>query len=111
MGGDLVQDVHKEHRPRKAGAKVFLVPEWMDGCWMPSTTWCLLEPSAFAALTPTPLHSSQPQAKKKEAHQKKKKGLSTDRHNPRAFSVANIRRTQKNVQRNLDRAQRCVTWA
>jgi adenylyl- and sulfurtransferase ThiI len=48
------------------------------------------------------------QAKKKEAHQKKKKGQSTDRHNPRAFSVANVRRTQKNVQRNLDRAQRCV---
>lgn len=46
------------------------------------------------------------QAKKKEAHQKKKKGQSTERHNPRAFSVANVRRTQKNVQRNLDRAQR-----
>ena len=55
--------------------------------------------------TPT---TPRPQAKKKEAHQKKKKGLSTERHNPRAFSVANIRRTQKNVQRNLDRAQRCV---
>jgi ribosome biogenesis protein BMS1 len=45
------------------------------------------------------------QAKKKEAHQKKKKGLSTERHNPRAFSVANIKRTQRNTQRNLDRAQ------
>lgn len=32
-----------------------------------------------------------------------------ERHNPRAFSVANIRRTQKTVQRNLDRAQRCVS--
>ncbi|EWM28338.1 ribosome biogenesis protein bms1-like protein, partial [Nannochloropsis gaditana] len=61
----LVQDVHKGHRPRQAGAK----------------------------------------AKKKEAHQKKKKGLSTERHNPRAFSVANIKRTQRNTQRNLDRAQ------
>jgi len=49
-----------------------------------------------------------PQAKKKEAHQKKKKGQDTERHNPRAFSVANIRRTQRNVQRNLDRAQRWV---
>ena len=24
MAGDLVQDVHKEHRPRKAGAKVII---------------------------------------------------------------------------------------
>jgi ribosome biogenesis protein BMS1 len=46
------------------------------------------------------------QAKKKEEHQKKKKGLSTDRHNPRAFSVANVGRTKKNLQRNLDRAQK-----
>ena len=63
-------------------------------------------PSSLPHLrTPT---TPRPQAKKKEAHEKKKKGLSTERHNPRAFSVANIRRTQKNVQRNLDRAQRCV---
>lgn len=46
------------------------------------------------------------QAKKKEEYQKKKKGQSTERHNPRAFSVSNIRRTQKNLQRNLDRAQK-----
>jgi ribosome biogenesis protein BMS1 len=45
-------------------------------------------------------------AKKKDAKDKKKRNLSTDRHNPRAFSVANVGRTKKNQQRNLDRAQK-----
>ena len=45
-------------------------------------------------------------AKKKDAKDKKKRGLSTDRHNPRAFSVSNIGRTKKSQQRNLDRAQK-----
>jgi len=35
----------------------------------------------------------------------KKDGTRVDRHNPRAFSVSNIGRTQRNIQRNLDRAQ------
>lgn len=45
-------------------------------------------------------------AKKKDEHQKKKRGLSNERHNPRAFSVANIGRTKRTQQRNLDRAQK-----
>jgi ribosome biogenesis protein BMS1 len=45
-------------------------------------------------------------AKKKDDNSKKKRGLSTDRHNPRAFSVANIGRTKRTQQRNLDRAQK-----
>ena len=45
-------------------------------------------------------------ADKKKAHQKKKKGLSNDRHNPRAFSVANIVRSKRVQQRNLDRGQK-----
>jgi ribosome biogenesis protein BMS1 len=44
-------------------------------------------------------------ADKKKDHKKKKLGLTTERHNPKAFSVANIGRTQKNIQRNLDRSQ------
>lgn len=44
-------------------------------------------------------------AKKKEATKKKKLGLSTERHNPRAFSVANVVRTKRTQQRNLDRLQ------
>ncbi len=55
--------------------------------------------------TYTPAMHITMQAKKKEMNQKKKKGLSMDRHNPRAFSVANIKRTQRNTQRNLDRLQ------
>jgi ribosome biogenesis protein BMS1 len=43
---------------------------------------------------------------KKVATKKKKLGQSTERHNPRAFSVANIVRTKKLQQRNLDRAQK-----
>lgn len=35
----------------------------------------------------------------------KKDGTRVDRHNPRAFSVSHIGRTQRNIQRNLDRAQ------
>ena len=43
-------------------------------------------------------------AKKKVDTHKKKRGLSTDRHNPKAFSVANIVRTKRTTQRNLDKA-------
>mmetsp|Transcript_12476 Transcript_12476/g.24913 ORF Transcript_12476/g.24913 Transcript_12476/m.24913 type:complete len:1194 (+) Transcript_12476:23-3604(+) len=43
---------------------------------------------------------------KKKAKNDKKNGNLKDRHNPRAFSVANIVRTQRNVQRNSDRAQK-----
>ncbi|KAI2510583.1 U3 snoRNA binding protein [Fragilaria crotonensis] len=43
--------------------------------------------------------------KKKDAKDKKD-NKRVDRHNPRAFSVANIVRTQRTMQRNLDRAQK-----
>lgn len=43
---------------------------------------------------------------KKKAKKDKKDGNLKDRHNPRAFSVANIVRTQRNLQRNSDRAQK-----
>lgn len=44
---------------------------------------------------------------KKDAKKKKKLNLSTtDRKNPRAFNVANIVRTKKTQQRNMDRAQK-----
>jgi ribosome biogenesis protein BMS1 len=43
-------------------------------------------------------------AKKKDVQDKKKRGLSNERYNPKAFSVANIGRTKKNVQRNLDKS-------
>lgn len=46
---------------------------------------------------------SGPKADKKKATDKKKRGLSNERHNPKAFSVANIGRTKKGMQRNLDR--------
>lgn len=42
----------------------------------------------------------------KKDHKKKKLGQSTDRHNPKAFSVHNIVRTKRTQQRNLDRAQK-----
>jgi ribosome biogenesis protein BMS1 len=42
---------------------------------------------------------------KKKDLKAKKDGTRVDRHNPRAFSVSNIQRTQRNIQRNLDRAQ------
>ena len=45
-------------------------------------------------------------ADKKKAHDKKKRGLSNERHNPRAFSVSNIVRTKRTQQRNLDRGQK-----
>ena len=45
-------------------------------------------------------------ARKKDDKKKKKLGLSTERHNPKAFSVANIVRTKRSQQRNLDRAQK-----
>jgi len=46
------------------------------------------------------------QARKKEEHQKKKKGQSLDRHNAKAFNVAKVGRTKRTLQRNLDRQQR-----
>jgi ribosome biogenesis protein BMS1 len=42
----------------------------------------------------------------KQRKKDKKDGNLKDRHNPRAFSVSNIVRTQRNIQRNLDRAQK-----
>ena len=45
-------------------------------------------------------------AVKKQDNKKKKNNLSTERHNPKAFSVANIVRTKRVQQRNLDRAQK-----
>jgi ribosome biogenesis protein BMS1 len=43
---------------------------------------------------------------KKKTLKSKKEGTLKDRHNPRAFSVANVVRTQRGLQRNLDRAQK-----
>jgi ribosome biogenesis protein BMS1 len=43
--------------------------------------------------------------KKKDAKDKKD-SKRVERHNPRAFSVANVVRTQRTIQRNLDRAQK-----
>lgn len=43
--------------------------------------------------------------KKKDAKEKKDNSR-IERHNPRAFSVANVVRTQRTIQRNLDRAQK-----
>lgn len=43
---------------------------------------------------------------KKKDLKAKKEGTRKDRHNSRAFSVANIVRTQRNIQRNLDRSQK-----
>lgn len=42
----------------------------------------------------------------KQLKKDKKDGNLKDRHNPRAFSAANIVRTKRNNQRNLDRAQK-----
>ncbi len=43
---------------------------------------------------------------KKKELKAKKDGTRKERHNHRAFSVANIVRTQRNIQRNLDRSQK-----
>ena len=43
---------------------------------------------------------------KKKDLKAKKDGTRKERHNSRAFSVANIGRTQRNIQRNLDRSQK-----
>lgn len=43
---------------------------------------------------------------KKKDLKSKKEGTRKERHNPRAFSVANVGRTQRNIQRNLDRSQK-----
>ena len=43
---------------------------------------------------------------KKKDLKAKKEGTRKERHNNRAFSVANIVRTQRNIQRNLDRSQK-----
>ena len=46
-------------------------------------------------------------AKEKKKDKKAKKDNSrVERHNPRAFSVANVVRTKRNMQRNLDRSQK-----
>ena len=42
---------------------------------------------------------------KKKDRKAKKDGTRVQRHNSRAFSVANIKRTQKRIQRNLDKGQ------
>lgn len=42
----------------------------------------------------------------KQRKKDKKAGTLKERHNPRAFSVANVVRTQRTVQRNADRAQK-----
>jgi GTP-binding protein EngB required for normal cell division len=43
---------------------------------------------------------------RKKDQQQKKQGTRVERHNVRASSVANIGRTKRNVQRNLDRSQK-----
>ena len=43
---------------------------------------------------------------KKKTLKEKKDGTRKERHNPRAFSVSNIGRTQRTIQRNLDRSQK-----
>lgn len=43
---------------------------------------------------------------KKKELKSKKDGQQKERHNPRAFSVSNVVRTQRSLQRNLDRAQK-----
>jgi ribosome biogenesis protein BMS1 len=43
---------------------------------------------------------------KKKDKKAKRENTRVERHNSRAFSVANIVRTQRNIQRNLDRAQK-----
>lgn len=43
---------------------------------------------------------------KKKDKRAKKDGSRVERHNHRAFSVANIGRTQRTIQRNLDRGQK-----
>ena len=46
-------------------------------------------------------------AKERKKDQKaKKEGTRKERHNHRAFSVANVVRTQRSIQRNLDRSQK-----
>ena len=42
---------------------------------------------------------------KKKDKRAKANNTRTERHNPRAFSVANIVRTQRTIQRNLDKSQ------
>ena len=42
---------------------------------------------------------------KKKDRLLKKQGKQIERHNHRAFSVSNIKRTQRTIQRNLDRGQ------
>jgi ribosome biogenesis protein BMS1 len=44
--------------------------------------------------------------KKKAKNDKTKNGHVVERHNPRAFSVTNIVRTKRTIQRNLDRTQK-----
>lgn len=61
------------------------------------------------ALRPEKKHrksKSGAKATKKDATSKKKRGLSNKRDNPRAFGVANVVRTKRTQQRNLDRSQK-----
>jgi len=61
------------------------------------------------ALAPPKAHrkkKSGVKASKKDAHSKKKRGLSNKKDNPRAFGVANVGRTKKEQQRNMDRSQK-----
>lgn len=43
---------------------------------------------------------------KKKDKKAKKDNARVERHNPRAFSVSNVGRTKRNIQRNLDRSQK-----
>jgi ribosome biogenesis protein BMS1 len=43
---------------------------------------------------------------KKKDVKAKKEGSRVEKHNHKAFNVANIGRTKRNIQRNLDRSQK-----
>lgn len=45
-------------------------------------------------------------ATKKDEKSKKKRGLSNERYNPRAFGVSNLGKAKRSDQRNLDRLQK-----
>eukprot|EP00566_Odontella_aurita_P003905 CAMPEP_0113565530 /NCGR_PEP_ID=MMETSP0015_2-20120614/22227_1 /TAXON_ID=2838 /ORGANISM="Odontella" /LENGTH=1263 /DNA_ID=CAMNT_0000467735 /DNA_START=127 /DNA_END=3914 /DNA_ORIENTATION=- /assembly_acc=CAM_ASM_000160 len=57
---------------------------------------------------PSASKSSKPKGAKASKRTKREKAQGTlkDRHNPRAFGVANVVRTQRTIQRNLDRSQK-----
>lgn len=58
------------------------------------------------SLTKDPKKAHRTSKSGTKAVKKRDKGGKVDRHNPRAFSVANFGKTRKSQQRNLDRAQR-----